>query len=222
MSKPDPLAGTRGVVNVSSRREWDKESYRKKAIERQERLAYKGVVRRDDNEESDRPMLDGRDKTFLNSKFENRQVGRTQKVNPEGSGAEQGGFYCELCDKSYKDDMAFLEHVNSRMHQAKLGVSMHVKKSTSADVRSRLKQHVAKRVEETAKGAQAEEKYDFKARVKQLDAEEEERKRKQKEHKKRKKEKKRLEKERQTEAEEQPDAEMMQMMGFGGFGSSKK
>ena len=155
----------------------------------------------------------------MDQTLDKRQIGKTKKVNPEGEGGEQGGFYCELCDKTYKDDMAFLEHVNSRMHQAKLGLSMHVKRSTTADVKSRLKMHVARRVEETTKGETKEEKYDFQARVRQLEAEEAERKRKAKEAKQRKKEKKEEEKRRLEE--ENNDEETMLMMGFGSFGSKK-
>lgn len=151
----------------------------------------------------------------MDETLDKRQIGKTKKVNPEGEGGEQGGFYCELCDKTYKDDMAFLEHVNSRMHQAKLGLSMHVKKSSAEEVKSRLKMHVARRVEETTKGKAEEEKYDFFERIRQLDEEQEAKKKRAKEAKKRKKEKKK------QLRDQLQDEEIAQMMGFGSFGSSK-
>lgn len=161
----------------------------------------------------------GRDSGYVSKKIDNRIVGRTQKINPDGEGSELGGFYCDLCDKTYNDDISFIQHVNSSMHQAKLGLSMNVKKSTVAAVKSRLKLHVAKRVEETTKGLEKEEEYSFKERVAQRQVEEAERLRKNKEAKQRKLERIRLEK--KLVDKQNTDEETMAMMGFGSFGSTK-
>lgn len=56
-------------------------------------------------------------------------------VGKRGKGA---GFYCEACDLTYKDNMQYIEHLNSKQHLINTGQSGEVKRATLQDVRDRI------------------------------------------------------------------------------------
>jgi U4/U6.U5 tri-snRNP component SNU23 len=56
-------------------------------------------------------------------------------VGKRGKGA---GFYCEACDLTYKDNVQYIEHLNSKQHLINTGQSGEVKRATLQDVRDRL------------------------------------------------------------------------------------
>jgi U4/U6.U5 tri-snRNP component SNU23 len=44
-----------------------------------------------------------------------KNLGKTMVVqNPGGRGPGQPGFYCEPCNRTYKDSMGYLDHINGR------------------------------------------------------------------------------------------------------------
>jgi len=44
-----------------------------------------------------------------------KNLGKTMVVqNPGGRGPGQPGFYCETCNRTYKDSVGYLDHINSR------------------------------------------------------------------------------------------------------------
>lgn len=44
-----------------------------------------------------------------------KNLGKTMIVqNPGGRGPGQPGFYCEVCNRTYKDSTGYLDHINSR------------------------------------------------------------------------------------------------------------
>lgn len=45
------------------------------------------------------------------------QINRVQVVQSTTLASKQAGFYCEACNLVFKDNQAFLEHVNSRMRK---------------------------------------------------------------------------------------------------------
>jgi U4/U6.U5 tri-snRNP component SNU23 len=56
-------------------------------------------------------------------------------VGKRGRGA---GFYCEACDLTYKDNVQYIEHLNSKQHLINTGQSGEVVRATLQDVRERL------------------------------------------------------------------------------------
>ena len=44
-----------------------------------------------------------------------KNLGKTMVVqNPGGRGPGQPGFYCEACNRTYKDSTGYLDHINGR------------------------------------------------------------------------------------------------------------
>lgn len=205
-----------------------------------------------------------------------KNVGKTLMVDSSTDSGRKGpGYYCELCRRTCKDSIGYLDHINGRSrefkascdvhaqsHQAeqrsaivrltspssspakniratadlrRLGQTTQVQRSTVEQVRARLATLLEeKRRKDEQRGLMGGTlEYDFQARVKQI-AEKEEAARQ--ERKRRKQE----ERDRRAAAAtakanaaragggggdvggSAADEEMMKMMGFGGFGSSKK
>ena len=64
----------------------------------------------------------------------------TESVITKSSSSGSGGvgFHCNVCDCYLKDSLTYLDHVNGRKHQRKLGYTMRVERSTESDVLTRL------------------------------------------------------------------------------------
>lgn len=56
-------------------------------------------------------------------------------IGKRGRGA---GFYCDACDLTYKDNVQYVEHLNSKQHLINTGQSGDVVRATLQDVRDRL------------------------------------------------------------------------------------
>lgn len=84
-------------------------------------------------------------------------VGKTILV-PAGAGAtgkrgRGAGFYCEECDLTFKDNLQFVDHLNSRQHLVAVGQSGVVRRATIEEVRERLEMlGERKRVKEMGEG----------------------------------------------------------------------
>ncbi|KAJ1497960.1 U4/U6.U5 snRNP associated protein [Coelomomyces lativittatus] len=74
-------------------------------------------------------------------------VGKTQMVMAGTGAGAQAGFYCSLCDKLCKDNVAFLDHLNSPLHARNTGHKMEIKRATVESVKARLEYHKRKRLE---------------------------------------------------------------------------
>ncbi|XP_044278790.1 zinc finger matrin-type protein 2 isoform X1 [Varanus komodoensis] len=216
------MASGSGTKNLDFRRKWDKDEY--------EKLAEKRLT--EEREKKDgkpvqpvkRELLRHRDyKVDLESK-----LGKTIVITKTTPQSEMGGYYCNVCDCVVKDSINFLDHINGKKHQRNLGMSMRVERSTLDQVKKRFEVN-KKKMEEKQKD------YDFEERMKELREEVFGRARKldsfgsdfsllQEEKAKAYKKEKQREKKRRAEEDLafEEDDEMAAVMGFSGFGSTKK
>lgn len=163
------------------------------------------VARRQKSDEPPvkRKLLSQRDyKVDLDSK-----LGKSSVITKNTPSSQSGGYYCNVCDCIVKDSINFLDHINGKKHQRNLGMSMRIERSTVDQVKARFALN-KKKMEEKKK------EYDLEQKVSELREEEE----KLREYRREKKKKRKI----QEESESQGDPDMMAMMGFGGFGGSKK
>ncbi|XP_075159696.1 zinc finger matrin-type protein 2 [Haematobia irritans] len=185
------------------RRKWDKTEFQRKA---QERLLNQANEKNDD-EPVQRENLKRRDyKVDLDSK-----LGKSVVINKNTPSSQSGGYYCNVCDCVVKDSINFLDHINGKKHQRNLGMSMKVERSTVDQVKERFQAN-KKKMEEKQKD------YELERRLREAKEEEE----RYKEHRKEKR------KERKRKAEDDLDGialtddNMAAIMGFSGFGGSKR
>ncbi|KAL6146512.1 hypothetical protein ACLB2K_057190 [Fragaria x ananassa] len=136
---------------------------------------------------------------------------RVQKnvVTPIAPLSQQAGYFCSVCECVVKDSANYLDHINGKKHQRALGMSMRVERASLEQVQSRFEK-LKKRKTDLPFTEQ-----DLDERILKLQQEEEERKRQRREKKKEKKKEK-------VDEEIEIDPDVAAMMGFGGFGSSKK
>jgi len=189
------------------RRKWDVAEYEKAAKAREDVERAMNRDRSEDAEEKvKRDLLRVREyKVDLDSK-----LGKSVVITKNTPQSATGGYYCNVCDCVVKDSINFLDHINGKKHQRNLGMSMKVERSSLDQVKARFSINKRK-LEEKKK------EYDFDQKMQELKEEEERSKEYRKEKKKEKKRK--LE---TDNSELGGDPEMMAMMGFAGFGSSKK
>mmetsp|Transcript_22912 Transcript_22912/g.46830 ORF Transcript_22912/g.46830 Transcript_22912/m.46830 type:complete len:141 (-) Transcript_22912:260-682(-) len=131
--------------------------------------------------------------------------------------AQQGGFFCTVCECIVKDSISWLDHINGKKHNRALGMNMRVERASVEQVQKRLKTHKpSDRRNEKPVDDERSALDDLDARIDKLREEEE-----------RERDAKREEKRAKKEAEEAEKKAGLAdgfeaMMGFGGFGSSKK
>ncbi|XP_056640480.1 zinc finger matrin-type protein 2 [Diorhabda carinulata] len=188
------------------RRKWDKEEYERLAEERikEEKLLKEETENKKKGPPIKRELLKTREyKVDLDSK-----LGKSIVINKNTPTSQSGGYYCNVCDCVVKDSINFLDHINGKKHQRNLGMSMKVERSSLDSVKRRFEIN-KKKMEEKKK------EYDMSSRLQEL-AEEEE---KLKEYRREKrKEKRKIE----EVIDDEPPSELASIMGFSGFGSSKK
>jgi len=202
---------------------------------------------------SERAFLKARSKRVdLESK-----VGSSEIIDPDAASATRAkvdkkdgvskcsdgvGWYCKVCDCFLKDSLTYLDHINGRKHQRKLGYTMRVQKSTTDEV-SGVLQGLAKRKRDRENDPDREmmEPVDFEEMIRNKDAKAAARKA---ERARRREERKRKERgeipdapkpappppppevndgsEEEGYEEGGIDPALAAMMGISGFGSSKK
>jgi len=146
-----------------------------------------------------------------------KNLGKTLVVqNTSGRGPGVPGFYCEACNRTYKDTNAYLDHINGRAHLRALGQTTKISRSTVEQVRARIQM-----LREKTKEASSAKSYDFEQRLAEIKAKEASLRAEKKKQKQAEKEKVRAELAKDSAAP-QEEENMMKMMGFSGFGSSKK
>ena len=147
--------------DTSFRKTWDREEYAQKAVEREQRLKDEGKAKYEAaaagkkyHARASTPE-DARDTEARRSRLDvSAQIGKTMLV-PAGSAVGKrgkgAGFYCDACDLTFKDNLQFVEHLNSKQHLYATGQSGEVKRATLEDVVERLEYLKRKREEEKAK-----------------------------------------------------------------------
>jgi len=144
-----------------------------------------------------------------------KNLNKTMVVqNPGGRGPGQPGFFCETCNRTYKDSVGYLDHINSRAHLRALGQTTKIERSTLAQVQARIAY-----LREKTKEAASAKAFDFDQRLAEVREKEQALREQRKAEKKAAKDKARL---ALINDSQNVDTEMTALMGFGGFGSSKK
>ena len=182
------------------RRTWDKAEYAEKAKKENDE-------RRDDAKARYEAKLEGKkwhkhvdmksldDTTSRGQRLDvSSMVGKSTLV-PAGAGVGKrgkgAGFYCEACDLTYKDNVQFIEHLNSKQHLINTGQSGEVKRATLEDVRERidwLKMKKQEREEEEKKLSEVDIQQRIKRAEDEMDMEREEKRRKRNEKRRAQKE----------------------------------
>lgn len=148
------------------------------------------------------------------------------------------GWHCSVCDCFLKDSMTYLDHINGRKHQRKLGFSMRVERSTKDQMIGRLSQLTKEKERTEKKMNTLQMETDYQEVVKQKDDDEAARKAEKIKRRQEKKKQKQLgpalpppkkdeaEKEKDGDKPEEDEEEeeeggvdpaMAAMMGFTGF-----
>lgn len=224
------------ATDTSFRRTYDLEEYAEKArvrenAEREEAKAryeaklagkkyYKPMTGEETHTRARRDMLD------LEA-----NVGKTMLV-PAGAGQGKrgrgAGFYCAACDLTFKDNIQWVEHINSMQHLRNIGETGEVKKASAEDVLRRIDE-VWERLQEQKRAATVTLKERLEIREEEDAKEREARRLKRQEDLARKKaEKEAAEKVKVEYGEdvriegEHDEDDMMAAMGITGFGTSKK
>ena len=163
------------------RKKWDRTEYEAKAKKEQEERREEGKARYEaklEGKKWHKPV----DFSSLDSTSSRAgrvdvasMVGKSTLV-PAGSAIGKrgrgAGFYCEACDLTYKDNVQYIEHLNSKQHLINTGQSGEVVRATLQDVRDRLemlKQRKREREEEDKKMGEV----DLDARLKKTEEVEE-------------------------------------------------
>lgn len=227
------------VANVS-RRKWDVETYEQRAKERQAREDAEPTKEEppaaDSNDNNNKQEFqaapagaagpEGSKRAFLRARQEaidlESKVGTSEMVSSDNAVVKTGiGWHCKVCDCFLKDSHTYLDHINGKKHQRKLGFTMRVERSTKDQVLDRLKV-ITQTKQQNELGN--EEIVDFDELIKNKDEALE---REREEKKRKRKEKKALEKRTEEEDADEVEVEgidpaMAAMMGFSGFGGGNK
>ncbi|KAJ6782288.1 hypothetical protein PWT90_00611 [Aphanocladium album] len=218
------------------RKTWDLDEYAAKAKEREAKEKEEAKARYEAKlagKKYYKPMTG--DETYTSARRNvmdfSGQVGKTQLVGAGAGVGKRGrgaGFYCEACDLTFKDNLQYIEHLNTTQHLLNAGQTTEVRRATVEDVRDRITFYVQRREElEKAKVTSLQERLQIREEENEKEAEEKRKKRRDEA------EKKRLEREEAAKVKveygedvriegEHDEDDMMAQMGFTGFGTSKK
>ncbi|PVG02502.1 hypothetical protein CPB86DRAFT_584290 [Serendipita vermifera] len=212
------------------RKTWDKEEWREKAkqkdeeerdrMQQNEELMKKGKKPGKRNPAVDMPKPTETMKQREGPLELDKNLGKTMVVtNATGRGPGQPGFYCEICKRNHKDSNSYLDHLNSRNHLRMIGQTTRVERSTVEQVREKIAA-----LREQTKEARAAKAFDFERRLAEIKAKEDALRAERKAQRKAAKESQRLEviNAANEDVDMQSRDDIASMMGFSGFGTTKR
>ncbi|KAI0074360.1 hypothetical protein K474DRAFT_1601521 [Panus rudis PR-1116 ss-1] len=209
------------------RKKWDKEEYAEKAKKKDEEERERMKENEERLKQGKKPLKGKREDlpkpTELMKQREaplelDKNLGKTMVVqNTSGRGPGVPGFYCEVCNRTYKDSHSYLDHVNGRSHLRALGQTTRIARSTVEQVRARIAY-----LREKTKEASNAKSFDFEKRLAEVREKERALRARKKAEKKAEKQRHRIELAKEVTVDSKEQDDMMQMMGFSGFGTSKK
>ncbi|KAG7697820.1 hypothetical protein KL930_000125 [Ogataea haglerorum] len=182
------------------RRTWDEAEYAERARQRQQQ----------GNQSADLASQKNVRKFFESRREQLEKVEKFNSVTFVGSmNAKEASFFCDVCNRRFKDDLKFVEHLNSKEHLVNSGFSHESelqREVTLEQVKERLRQLKAKMERSREKAPEV----DFATGVQQM-------REKYEQQKQKKKAKKRKRQERQDPDVDAEDLEVKKLMGFGSF-----
>ncbi|CCM00061.1 uncharacterized protein FIBRA_02088 [Fibroporia radiculosa] len=227
------MSGKGGAYNTRAsdtdfRKKWDKDEYTEKARQRdqeekermkenEERMKQGKKPRRGHKEDLPKPteLMKRREGSLDLDKNLNKTM-VVQNAGTRGPGVP--GFYCETCNRTYKDSIGYLDHLNGRAHLRALGQTTRIERSTVEQVRARIAY-----LREKTREASSAKSFDFEQRLAEVREREATLRAEKKAAKKAVREQARVELAKDTAAgQNEAENDMMTMMGFSGFGTSKK
>ncbi|KAK8821144.1 hypothetical protein WA538_005773 [Blastocystis sp. DL] len=150
---------------------------------------------------------EGKEITFVQARDKkldlDRDVGKMRIIMDSTKESELGGYWCDVCKCSLKDNKSWLDHINGRKHQQHLGHIVRVEQVDANAVKEKFKALKSGKPKVSARDLYLKEKQE---RL--------ERERREKEEAEAKK--------REEEEEDEETKRMKDIMGFGGFNSTKK
>ncbi|KAI9811094.1 MAG: U4/U6.U5 snRNP associated protein [Pycnora praestabilis] len=147
-AKRDSAYGSKDTSDTSFRKTWDRTEYAAKASVREQKIKEEGRERYE-------AKLAGRkyvprastppDAQETQSRAQrldvSANVGKTMLVPAGAATGKRGrgaGFYCADCDLTFKDNLQYVDHLNSRQHLVATGQSGEVRRAGVEEVRERL------------------------------------------------------------------------------------
>lgn len=155
--------GANGGGDTAFRKTWDREEYAARAEQRDQKTKEEGKARYEAALEGKKyhrrasTPEDAKDTEARKARLNVAdQVGKTMLV-PAGAGqgkrGKGAGFYCDACDLTFKDNLQFVEHLNSKQHLVATGESGEVRRAGLEEVRERFEWLKRKRDEEKKREA---------------------------------------------------------------------
>jgi U4/U6.U5 tri-snRNP component SNU23 len=155
--------GTSTGGDTAFRKTWDRSEYAAKAVTRDQQIKDEGKARAEAAAAGKKYVRrastppDARDTEARKARLNVAdRVGKTSIV-PAGAGqgkrGKGAGFYCEACDLTFKDNLQFVEHLNSKQHLVATGESGEVRRAGLEEVKERFEWLKRKRDEAVERDA---------------------------------------------------------------------
>ncbi|KAK4626886.1 U4/U6.U5 small nuclear ribonucleoprotein component snu23 [Fulvia fulva] len=161
MSSKQGAYGDKKASDTSFRKTWDRDAYAAKAKDRDVKIKEEGKARHEAALAGKKYIrrastpTDTHDTEARQARLNvAEQVGKTTLVVAgagQGKRGKSAGFYCEACDLTFKDNLQWVEHLNSKQHLLATGKSGEVRRATLEEVQERFEYLKRKREEEKAR-----------------------------------------------------------------------